>query len=120
MHRLLRAHFVSVFLLLTLASGLSLAPPLGAAPQTDASLAVQQGAAEAMPSKPPFDLDDLEHRTFAYFWQTANPQNGLVPDHWPLGKEPFFSIAATGFALTAYPIGVERGWITREQAKQRV
>src|SRR6185312_2271886 len=32
-------------------------------------------------------LDDIEHRTFEFFWQTANPENGLVPDHWPLGKE---------------------------------
>lgn len=65
-------------------------------------------------------LEDIEHRTFEFFWQTANPQNGLVPDHWPLGREPFASIAAVGFALTAYPIGVERGWITRAQARQRV
>ncbi|MGH8182456.1 MAG: glucoamylase family protein [Rhodanobacteraceae bacterium] len=67
-------------------------------------------------------LDDIEHRTFEFFWQTANPANGLVPDHWPRqqGKQYFASIAAVGFALTAYPIGVQRGWITREQARQRV
>jgi hypothetical protein len=65
-------------------------------------------------------LDAIEHRTFEFFWQTANPENGLVPDHWPLGATPMSSIAATGFALTAYPIGVERGWITREQARRRV
>ena len=29
------------------------------------------------------------------------------------------SIAAVGFALTAYPVGVARGWITREQARDR-
>jgi hypothetical protein len=72
-------------------------------------------AAAAAPS-----LDNIEHRTFEFFWQTANPQNGLVPDHWPMGREPFASIAAVGFALTAYPIGVERGWITRQQARDRV
>jgi hypothetical protein len=67
-------------------------------------------------------LDDIEHRTFQFFWQTANPKNGLVPDHWPPHPERdyFSSIAAVGFALTAYPIGVERGWITREQARLRV
>ncbi|MGH8111071.1 MAG: glucoamylase family protein [Rhodanobacteraceae bacterium] len=65
-------------------------------------------------------LDQIEHRTFEYFWQTANPVNGLVPDHWPLGAYKFSSIAAVGFGLTVYPIGVERGWITREQAVQRV
>jgi hypothetical protein len=65
-------------------------------------------------------LNDIEHRTFEFFWQTANPENGLIPDHWPMGETPFSSIAAVGFALTAYPIGVERGWITRAQARERV
>lgn len=63
-------------------------------------------------------IDDLQQRTFRYFWETANEENGLVPDRYP-GTEPFSSIAAVGFALTVYPIGVERGWITREQARQR-
>ncbi|HET9818955.1 MAG TPA: glucoamylase family protein [Rhodanobacteraceae bacterium] len=83
-----------------------------------------QRAAPQQPAVQPatLSLDDIEHRTFEFFWQTANPENGLVPDHWPPRKgTPYFSsIAAVGFALTAYPIGVERGWITREQARQRV
>ncbi len=62
-------------------------------------------------------LDDLEHRTFEFFWDTANPDNGLVPDHWP--GESFSSIAAVGFGLTAYGIGAERGWVTRDAAAQR-
>ena len=81
-----------------------------------------QRAPQPQPSVQPatVSLEDIEHRTFEFFWQTANPRNGLVPDHWPMGDTPFSSIAATGFALTAYPIGVKRGWITREQARQRV
>jgi hypothetical protein len=63
-------------------------------------------------------LDDLERRTFDFFWDTSDPRTGLAPDRWP--SESFASIAAVGFALTAYPIGVERGWITREQACERV
>ncbi|MFC4728123.1 glucoamylase family protein [Coralloluteibacterium thermophilus] len=63
-------------------------------------------------------FEDLQARTFRYFWETANEENGLVPDRYPY-DEPFSSIAAVGFALTAYPIGVERGWITREQARDR-
>ena len=39
-------------------------------------------------------IDDLEHRTFQWFWDTANPQNGLVPDRWP--TVTFSSIAAVG------------------------
>ena len=62
-------------------------------------------------------LDDLERRTFNWFWETTNPQNGLTPDRWP--SRPFASIAAVGFALTAYPVGVERRYVTRDQAIER-
>jgi hypothetical protein len=62
-------------------------------------------------------LDDLEKRTFDFFWETANPENGMVPDRWP--SRPFASIAAIGFGLTAYGVGVERAYITREQGRER-
>jgi hypothetical protein len=63
-------------------------------------------------------LDDLERRTFDFFWRTADPATGLVPDRYPTPS--FSSIAAVGFGLTAYPIGVERGYITRAAARDRV
>jgi hypothetical protein len=63
-------------------------------------------------------LDDLEERTFRYFWETANPENGLIPDRYP--SPSFSSIAAVGFGLTAYGIGVERGYVSREAARERV
>jgi hypothetical protein len=62
-------------------------------------------------------FDDIEERTFRWFWDTGNPANGLVPDTWP--EPDFCSIAAVGFALTAYPVGVARGWITRAAARER-
>jgi hypothetical protein len=67
-------------------------------------------------SLPPL-LDDLERRTFDWFWQLGRTDNCLVPDRWP--TRSFASIAAVGFALTAYPIGVERGWISRPAARRR-
>jgi hypothetical protein len=63
-------------------------------------------------------LDTLQRRTFDFFWERTNPRNGLTPDRWP--SKSFSSIAAVGFALTAYPIGVERGYIGRDQARDRV
>ena len=62
-------------------------------------------------------LDTLEHRTFGFFWERSDPASGLTPDRWPTPS--FSSVAAVGFALTAYPIGVERGWVTRTAAADR-
>ena len=63
----------------------------------------------------PAFYDDIEQRTFRFFWETVNRKNGLVPDRWP--TEAFCSIAAVGFALPGYAFGVERGWCTRADAR---
>lgn len=62
-------------------------------------------------------LDELERRSFQYFWDTADARTGLVPDRWP--QPSFASVAAVGFGLSAYCIGAARGWVTREQARGR-
>ena len=63
-------------------------------------------------------LDTVETRTFRWFWETTNPTNGLVPDRWP--TKSFSSVAAIGFGLTSYVIGVERGYVSRTDAAARV
>src|SRR5262252_1316036 len=68
-------------------------------------------------ASPPL-LDELQRRTFYYFWDNVDPETGLVPDRYPTPSVS--SIAAVGFALTAYPIGVERGYVTRAAARERV
>ena len=77
----------------------------------------EASATAPRPEIEPFLLE-LQERTFRFFWETANPDNGLIPDRYPTPASS--SIAAVGFGLTAYPIGVERGYITRQQARQRV
>ncbi|GJG85787.1 hypothetical protein tb265_09680 [Gemmatimonadetes bacterium T265] len=62
--------------------------------------------------------DTLERRTFDWFWETTDSTTGLTPDRWP--TRSFSSVAAVGFALTAYPIGVARGWVARDAARARV
>lgn len=64
-----------------------------------------------------YDLDKLARQTFDWFWDVGDAKTGLVPDRWPTPS--FASIAAVGFALTIYPVGVSRGWITRAQARER-
>ncbi|HUR58571.1 MAG TPA: glucoamylase family protein [Opitutaceae bacterium] len=63
----------------------------------------------------PTFYDQIERRTFRFFWETVNRRNGLVPDRWPTPS--FSSIAAVGFALPAYAVGVERGWCSRAEAR---
>ncbi len=62
-------------------------------------------------------LDRLQRAAFDYFVLTVNPQNGLVADTSRPGSP--CSIAVIGFALSAYPIGVERGWLERDEAVRR-
>ena len=74
-------------------------------------------------------LEDLERRSFTYFWEHADPQTGLVLDRahtngQPHGAgEPSYHIAssaATGFGLTALCIAAERRWVARAEARARV
>src|SRR5579864_8153359 len=64
------------------------------------------------------ELEMLQRESFSYFMHETNPANGLVIDKsapgWPA------SIAATGLALAAYPVAVERGFIARAAAVGRV
>ena len=63
------------------------------------------------------ELEKLQRETFGYFLHETNPANGLVIDKtapdWPS------SIAATGLALACYPVGVERGFMSRAAAVER-
>ncbi len=62
-------------------------------------------------------LDRLQRGAFDYLWQEANPRTGLVADStWANAPA---TIAAVGFALAAYPVGVERGFVTRAAAVER-
>jgi hypothetical protein len=97
-------------------------PAAAAAPTTFGPTTLAPAASGALnePNSVLFDpfLSDLEERTFRFFWETANTKNGLIPDRYPTPS--FASIAAVGFGLTAYPIGVERGYVSRAAARERV
>jgi len=62
-------------------------------------------------------LHRLQHNSFGYFVHEVNRANGLVLDKtaeaWPA------SIAAVGMALSCYPVGVERGFMSRHAALER-
>lgn len=73
--------------------------------------------AQTKTSWDPF-LDTLQERTIRWFLHVTPEASGLTPDRWPAQWSPA-SIAAVGFALTTYPIAVERRIISREEAAQR-
>jgi len=63
-------------------------------------------------------LDTVQRRSFFYFWNEANPANGLIKDRSTAGSPA--SIAAVGFGLSAICVGADHGWVTREAAGERV
>lgn len=102
--KLITNKFVSIFLLI-----------LGVYITTENKIYGQ--SVESALSKEQF-LDTLSKKTFNYFWELAGKQNGQVPDRWP--NQTFSSIAATGFGLASYIAGIEKRYITRKQAGERV
>lgn len=68
-------------------------------------------------------LDDLQHRAVQFFWDQSNPENGFTKDRATNANKPdehnVASCAAVGFALVAYPIGVEHRWLARADALKR-
>lgn len=63
-------------------------------------------------------LDTLHQRTIQWFLDVTPRETGLTPDRWPAEWSPS-SIAAVGFALTTYPVAVERKMISRAEAAER-
>ncbi|MFM9872693.1 MAG: glucoamylase family protein [Fimbriimonadaceae bacterium] len=69
---------------------------------------------------------DLSKRSVMYFWEQSDPTTGLTRDRAPIAKNDpaprnatIASIAATGYALAAYPIGVDYGYLDKAKAKDR-
>lgn len=69
------------------------------------------------PSLTDESLIRLERDTYRYFADEMNLENGLVPDNTK--QDAPCSIAVVGFALTTYPIAVEREYMTRKEAIKR-
>ncbi len=68
-------------------------------------------------------LDDVQQRTFRYFWDGAHAQSGLPYDKCLLDGTPgidAISISGTGFGLMAILVACERGWITSDEALVRI
>ncbi len=63
-------------------------------------------------------LEMVQRAAFDYFWYETNPNTGVIQDRM---TDPILgATGATGFGLTALCIAAERGWVTRQQAAERV
>ena len=118
-------------------AGLSLGLPLSqssvlslvgqSGPQSHSAKPHQSPAAPPIPtSLSPEDdqfLNDLEHASFLFFWEQANPPTGLIKDRCNVrvkDTSTAASIASTGFGLTAICIGEMRGFVSHSEARERV
>jgi len=65
-------------------------------------------------------LEEVQRGAFNWMWATSDPakgvETGMCPDRT---SKPTVSIAGVGFQLSGLCVGVERGWITREQGRGR-
>lgn len=70
-------------------------------------------------------LDKVQRQTFNYFWEGAEPISGLARERihmdnvYPSHDKDIITIGGSGFGLMAILIGIERGFITQEQAVER-
>ncbi|MHA6247490.1 glucoamylase family protein [Pontibacter sp. CAU 1760] len=71
-------------------------------------------------------LTQVQERTFQYFWEGAEPTSGLARERihmdnvYPQNDRNVVTTGATGFGLMAILVGIERGFITREEGVQHL
>ncbi len=65
-------------------------------------------------------IDAVQRQTFRYFWDGADTASGLALDRRGDASEPKVAIGGSGFGVMALIVAVERGWVTRDAALQRL
>ncbi|MEX2603269.1 MAG: glucoamylase family protein, partial [Gracilimonas sp.] len=63
-------------------------------------------------------VEELKSNTFDYFWEVVDTATWQTDDRYPTRN--FTSIAATGFAIPAYIIGIHNEYVSREEGSERV
>lgn len=70
-------------------------------------------------------LDKVQEQTFNYFWDGAEPNSGMARERihfdniYPQNDQDVVTTGGTGFGLMAILVGVERNFISREEALAR-
>jgi len=69
-------------------------------------------------------LNVVQRQTFQYFWDGAEPTSGMarerihMDDVYPQNDRDVVTLGGSGFGVMAILVGIERGYITREEALQ--
>jgi hypothetical protein len=67
----------------------------------------------------------VQYQTFQYFWENAEPRSGLAPERthldniYPRNDQRVVTSGGSGFGLMAILVGIERGFISKEDALTR-
>lgn len=64
-------------------------------------------------------LTMVQEASFRYYWDGAHPEAGMALENIP-GDPNMVAVGASGFGIMALLVGVERGFITREQGLRRM
>lgn len=70
-------------------------------------------------------LDTVQYQTFQYFWDGAEPNSGMARERihmdnvYPQNDKNVVTLGGSGFGVMAILVGVEHGFITREEAFTR-
>ncbi len=63
-------------------------------------------------------LNLVQEQTFKYFWDFAHPHSGLARERNTSGN--LVTIGGSGFGVMALLVGIERGFISREEGVERL
>jgi hypothetical protein len=89
-----------------------------------AGAAALQASPASLADLPDDDLIEVVQRqTFKFFWDGAHPVSGLALDRCKARANPpsdKVAVAGSGFGVMALIVAVERGWVTREAAVERL
>jgi len=64
-------------------------------------------------------LTMLQEACFHYYWEGADPSSGMTRENIP-GDDRIVATGASGFGIATLVVGVDRGFITREQGVERL
>src|SRR6476660_920907 len=68
-------------------------------------------------------LELAQRRTFRYFWDFAHPKSGMARDRSRShagGRADLLAVGGTGFGVMAMIVAVERGLVSRAEARDRL